>query len=168
MHEFHHRAVHADRQSLAAGRDLNLTITLNEYRELLAHRTNDPHALTCQWCGLGGQAPDLDECIACGHDIGAERRAREAKQARELRVRRAMGDIRHVVCYLSGMLMVTAFLSWYHHTQDSVASLIISFVVLSVVAGELLVYAWIGVEVWLVCDLPRLMRRHGLGWLVGE
>jgi len=168
MQEFHHSAVHADRRSLAAGRDINLSISLNEYRDLLAHRANDPHALTCQWCKLGGQAPDLDECIACGHDIGAERRAREAMQARELRVRRAMGDIRHVVCYLGAMLLVTAFLGWYHNADDSVAGLIIGFMVLSVVAGALLVHAWINVEVWLIYDLPRLMRRHGLGWLVGE
>lgn len=35
MQEFHHKAVHADRQSLAAGRDINVTIHVCELQQLL-------------------------------------------------------------------------------------------------------------------------------------
>lgn len=159
MHELHQRTVHADRQSLAAGRDLNLTISLNEYRELLAHRANDPHALTCQWCKLGGQAPDLDECIACGHDIGAERRAREAMQARRDRIGRLIADARQAVCYVAALGLAALLIHWRGHAGDSAIVVMLSGVFFTVLFGELLVYWSISAQVWCQITLPDKLRQ---------
>lgn len=144
------------------------------FRELqhrFARHARDAGCMRCSHCGLRGQPPQTDACIYCGHDVGATRRERQARLARSRRVRRAIGDLRRLCCYFAALVLLSVLYQWGAglppHGAGEVFAYAVAALLCVVFVGELMVYGWICVEVWINARLPPLLRRCGLGWLTG-
>jgi len=181
------RNIVADRHSVAAGHDVNVgdgnRVALRDYHEHhhdagvidpwfreLSHRfaghADDRQCMHCEHCGLRGQPPRIDACLYCHHDIGAERRSREAAAERRRWWRRRLGDVRFVFCFGVAVAGVGLTLYAYPRLLGSQASTTAGGLLAILLIGGLLEQAVIGLEVWIQYTLPRWLRAHGLGWMI--
>lgn len=157
------RAIHADRHSIAAGRDVNIDQLTVELRKecLLAHLApyaDVPGAIECGHCHVRGLSPDADRCPACQHDVGKERRAREAATARRRRILLRLGNLRLLVCYLLAGMTLYGVLLWQGVEQPGAVRVLTGGTLFILALGQLFVWASIGAGIWLRYTLPRLVR----------
>lgn len=159
--------------SVAAGRDVNIDQLvvrlrlLDYYGPRLAHRANHPKAMHCKWCGLRGMPHETDACLVCGYDVGKERRAREAAEARAQLLLRRWGKVRWLLCCIIGSLMTWSLILAYPHIKGTPLNLALLCVVLPLMLSAMLEYLCIKAEVWLEYDLPRVLRRLFAGNQLG-
>lgn len=165
--------VHADNHSIAAGGDVNIDQLNVELRTecLLAHLApyaDMPGAITCSHCHVRGLSPNADRCTACGEDVGAPRRLREAAAARRRWWLRRLGDVRLATAFTVATLAVSMLLYAYPGILGDQAATTAGGLLAIVVVTALLEQGIIGVEVWLQYTVPRWLRAHGLGWVTGR
>ena len=156
-------AIHADRHSIAAGGNVTIDQLTVELRTQclqlhLARCADAPGAIECEHCHLRGLSPDADRCPACRHDVGAERRAREAAAARRRRVLLRLGNLRTLMCYLAAGMILYGILLWQGVEQPGAVSVLAGGTLFILALGQLLVWASIGAGIWLRYTLPRLVR----------
>ncbi|MGB3749434.1 MAG: hypothetical protein WA961_14640 [Rhodanobacter sp.] len=163
----------ADRGSIAAGGNvtidqLTMQLQMECLRAHLVACADVPGAIECRHCHLRGLSPDADRCPACQHDVGKERRTREAAAVRRRRILLRLGNLRSLLCYLLAGVTLYGVLLWQGVEQPGALGVLSGGTVFILALGQLFVWGSIGAGIWLRFSLPRLLQRYGLGWVAGR
>jgi len=99
---------------------------------------------------------------------------RELQQRQEMIQRMAfLALVRKIACWLAAGCLWWLIADWRwqisaHQDMPNTVAAICAWIFCTGFTGELFVYGSIWLEGWLLYDLPTLLRRWGIGWLVGE